>query len=461
MAGGGNEREGGRSSLPGVSQHDSTDRIVLHVDMDCFYAACERRREPLLEDEPVVVGMGYEPGTDSGAVATASYEAREFGVESAQAISAALSRLPNRERVDFEDGDIDLDRAETGYYRSVDMEYYQSVSEDVREILRESADRMREVSIDEAYLDVTERTAWDAVPAGDSEGEDGGSSDGSSGGRNTGSGERTLAAGFARHLGERIAEDVGVTASIGVAPNMSAAKIASDFDKPDGLIVVPPGEVADFLAPLSIEAVHGVGPVRARELNEMGIETAGDLTGASPRALADRFGERGRDLYERARGNDDRAVIPKGKPKSLNRESAFPEATGSAERWREVVCDLASEVADRAIEEGALYRTIGIKVVTPPFEVSTRARSLSGPVQDVDLVKRVALELLDEFDGATIRKLGVRVSNLDFAAADQSNLSNWGATNNGADTRSGSRADRAIDRSEASGQASLTDFDRQ
>ena len=457
MVGGGDEREEDRSSLPGVPQHDSTDRIVLHVDMDCFYAACERRRESLLRGEPVVVGMGYEPGTDSGAVATASYEAREFGVESAQAISGALSRLPNRERTDFEDGDIDLDRAETGYYRSVDMEYYQSVSEDVRAILRESADRMREVSIDEAYLEVTERTAWDVVPSGD--------------------GERTLAAGFARHLGERIAEEVGVTASIGVAPNMSAAKIASDYDKPDGLVVIAPGEVRDFFEPLSIEAVHGVGPVRARELGEMGIETAGELAAADPGELIDRFGERGRELYERARGNDDRPVRPKGDPKSLNRESALPEATSDLETCREAVRELASEVADRAIEEGALYRTIGIKVVTPPFEVNTRARSLSGPVGDGALIERVALELLEEFDGEKVRKLGVRVANLEFGAADQSNLGNWedatGTTNGAASDDAGIGADadgedaaeepvsgRPSEFTSRDGQASLTDFDR-
>ena len=452
----------GRFGFAGAARREAEHRVVLHVDMDCFYASCERRREPVLEGEPVVVGMGYEPGTDRGAVATASYEARGFGVESAQAISVALTRLPNREQVDFDDPETDLDPAETGLYRPVDMEYYQSVSDDVQEILRESADTMREVSIDEAYLDVTERTSWETVRGGNTDGNDrsGGNSNGDGDGREE-NGERTLAAGFARHLRERIGEEVGVTASIGVAPNMSAAKIASDVDKPDGLVVVPPGEVADFLTPLAIETVHGVGPVRARALGEMGIETAGDLAAADPRALVDRFGERGRDLYERARGNDDRAVTPKGKPKSLNRESALPEATSDAERLRAVVIDLAREVAARAAEEDALYRTIGIKVVTPPFEISTRVRSLSGPVQDAGLVERVALELLEEFDEATIRKLGVRVSNLDFAAADQSNLSNWKATTNGADTRSESRVDRAIDRSGASGQASLTDFDRQ
>jgi DNA polymerase IV (DinB-like DNA polymerase) len=329
------------------------------------------------------------------------------------------------------------------------------------------------VSIDEAYLDVTERTAWDVVPNGDGESEDGEGGDGSSGGGDGRNGERTLAAGFARHLRERIAEEVGVTASIGVAPNMSAAKIASDHDKPDGLVVIAPGEVSEFFEPLSIEAVHGVGPVRARELGEMGIETAGELAAADPGELLDRFGERGQELYERARGNDDRPVRPKGDPKSLNRESALPEATSDLETCRETVCDLAREVADRAIEEGALYRTIGIKVVTPPFEVNTRARSLSGPVQDGALIERVALELLKEFDGRKVRKLGVRVANLEFGAADQSNLGNWedaggtasdgagvGADADGENAAGEPASGRSSDPASRDGQASLADFDR-
>jgi len=473
--------EGHRSGLPGVARREDTDRIVCHVDMDCFYASCERRRESRLRGEPVVIGMGYEPGTDDGAVATASYEARDAGVESAQAISVALDRLPNREETDFDDPDVAVSPAETGFYRSVDMAHYQSVSEGVRRILHEAADTVREVSIDEAYLDVTERTAWaatsetndggstrpDGSDNGDSDEDSSDSTDGSGdrsdrNDQSEGSNERTLAAAFAHDLAVRIEREVGVPASVGVAPNMSAAKVASDAEKPEGVVVVPPGEVRDFLAPLSIEAVHGVGPVRARALREMGVETAGDLAAADPRDLVDRFGERGRDLYDRARGNDDRPVTPKGEPKSLNRESAFAEATSDVERHRAAVADLAGEVAARAAEEGALYRTIGIKVVTPPFDVNTRARSLSGPVANAELVEQVALELLGEFEEATIRKVGVRVSNLEFATADQSSLGNWAGTGgaDGTDAADGSDVDRAADRPGHAGQASLTDFDR-
>ena len=412
--------EGG--TLPGAGDDDP--RIVCHVDMDCFYASCERLREPELRGEPVVVGMGYESGEPHGAVATASYEARAYGVESAQPVSQALERLP-RKAVARED--LILDPADAGYYRPVDLDYYRGVADEIKAILHECAGRVREVSVDEAYLDVTERTAWDVVDG------------------------RPLAEGYARYVKERIAREVGVPASVGVAPTMSAAKVASDHDKPDGLVVVEPGTVRDFFDPLPVEAVHGVGPVTARELGEMGIETAGDLSAADPTAIRERFGERGRMFYDRARGNDDRAVTPTGRPKSLSRESAFTEATADAERQRETVSGLAADVAERAEGKGALYRTIGIKVVTPPYDVHTRERSLPGPVADADLVREVAGDLLAEFEGDTIRKLGVRVSNLQFGAAAQARLDGW----DGDDTPAGTTPDR----SPTDGQSSLADFD--
>ncbi|WP_121823460.1 DNA polymerase IV [Halostella salina] len=391
--------------LPGAPEAEGGDRIVLHVDMDCFYAACERLREPELRGEPLVVGMGYEPGDEVGAVATASYEAREYGVESAQAISTALERLPRK--VDARE-DPDTDPTEAGYYRPVDMDFYESVSGEVKDILHDCADVVREVSIDEAYLDVTDRTAWD------------------------------VADGFARHVKHRIEREVGVVASIGVAPNMSTAKVASDRDKPDGLVVVEPDEVRGFLAPLDVEEIHGVGPVTARELRSMGLETAGDVADADPRDLEAAFDSRGRELYERARGEDDREVTPTGRPKSLSRESAFAEAVAEAEPKREQVRTLAGAVADRARREGALYQTIGIKAVTPPYDVNTRAKSLPGPVDEPALVEEVALDLLGEFADEPVRKVGVRVSNLSFAAGDQTSLDGWGSET---DAEAAKRAD--------------------
>ena len=401
--------------LPGV---DPPDRVVCHVDVDCFYAACERLREPVLEGEPVVVGMGYEAGESHGAVATASYEAREYGVESAMPISEALERLPRRATAD--------DPADTGVYRPVDMAYYESVSADGRAVLADAAETVRHVSIDEAYLDCGD-LAW------------------------------SEAAAFGRQLKADVEDAAGVVASVGIAPNMATAKLASDADKPDGLVVVPPGEVREFLAPLDVADLHGVGPVTARELRGMGFETAGDVATADGTELTEAFGERGRAIHAQARGRDDREVEPQGRPKSVSSESAFVQETDAPAEKRKKVRALAGEVAERAAVKGALYRTIGIKVVEPPFEVNTRARSLSGPVEDPDLVEAVALELLGEFAETTVRKLGVRVSNLSFDDRDQASLDSWEGPEDG-DLRSGDRSP-AVEGRRRLGQVELTEFE--
>ena len=400
--------------LPGVA---TPEQVVCHVDMDCFYAACERLKEPELEGEPLVVGMGYESGEEHGAVATASYEAREYGVESAMAISEALELLPRRATAE--------DEADTGIYRPVDMAFYESVSADVKAVLDEAAETVRNVSIDEAYLDLGD-LPWEETRA------------------------------FGRELKTDIAREAGVVASVGIAPNMTTAKLASDADKPDGLVVVEPDDVRSFLAPMAVDDLHGVGPVTARELREMGFETAGDIAAAEETTLVDAFGERGRDLHAQARGEDDREVEPKGRPKSLSSESAFVEATDDPETKREKVTGLAEEVADRATAKGALYRTIGIKVVEPPFDVNTRARSLSGPVDDPDLVEAVALDLLSEFDDDRVRKLGVRVSNLSFDDREQASLDAWEDSDVGSDSGHDIRK-RHRERSRG-GQADLSEF---
>ena len=375
--------------LPGTSR---VQQVVAHVDIDCFYAACERRREPALKGEPVVVGMGYDTGEKHGAVATASYEAREFGVESAMAISEALERLPRK--IDAAT-DPDLDVSEAGFYRPVDMDHYESVAEEVKEILHEEGDVVREVSIDEAYLDITETVGWDEAMS------------------------------WANQLRERIESTVGIVASVGVAPTMSAAKVASDYEKPDGQVIVRPGEVREFFAELPVEAVHGVGPVTARALDELGIKTAGDLAATDSETVERKFGERGLEIRRYARGEDPREVTPRGDPKSLSRESAFSEAVEEYEEKERKVRTLASAVADRAHRKDARYQTVGIKVVEPPFDINTRAQSLPGPIADAELVESIAVDLLAEFEDAAVRKIGVRVSNLDFSAGEQASLAGF------------------------------------
>lgn len=387
--------------LPGVEERT---QVVCHVDVDCFYAACERLRDPTLVNEPVVVGMGFEPGESHGAVATASYEAREFGVESAMGIGDALEKLPRRADANADDPDAP-NPDETGIYRPVDMSFYESVSRAVKAVLADAAETLRNVSVDEAYVDPGE-ISWDDAEA------------------------------FGRRLKADIKDETGVVASVGIAPDMTTAKLASDAEKPDGLVVVPPDRVEAFLAPMDVGELHGVGPVTASELRSMGFETAGDIADADEAVLIDRFGERGRSLYRQARGEDNRAVEPRGRPKSLSSESAFVDATDDPDEKRAKLRRLAEEVTQRARGRGILYKTIGIKVVTPPYEVQTRERSLSGPVDDTDLVEAITQRLLEEFEDDPVRKLGVRVSNLSFDERDQATFDDW----NGVATTEGGSA---------------------
>lgn len=369
------------------SQSPTADQIILHLDMDCFFAACERIRNPELEGEPVVIGGGFDADPPRGAVATASYEAREYGVHSAQPMARALEHLPRRETAEDP-------TAGTGIYLRGDHEYYGEVSKAVMQVVEEYAETIRRISIDEAYLDVTEETTW------------------------------TTASEFAQSLKSEVEAEVGVMASTGIAPTMSCAKIASDHDKPDGLTVVKPGEVRSFLSPLDIEAVHGVGPVSAEKFREAGVETAGDLAELSAQEVVTRFGSNATTLHDRVRGIDPREVTPVGEAKSISKETSF-EATTDLDVKTGIIQNLAEQVNERARRKDARYRTIGIKVVETPFDLNTRERSLLGPIRDPDLVESVALTLLEEFADAEVRKLGVRVSNLDFFDGEQTRVSTW------------------------------------
>lgn len=390
------ERAGGMHGVSTLSANGTgtDDWIILHVDCDCFYAACERTRHPELTGEPLIIGMGYDEEDPHGAVATASYEAREYGVDSAMAIGKALKKLPRMTDADADDPDAP-DPETAGYYRPVDMEFYESVGESIQEILEAHAETLEPVSIDEAYLDVTSETTWDDVES------------------------------YAASLKETIREEIGVPVSIGAAPTKSAAKVASDHDKPDGLVIVEPGDVREFFKPLPIDEVHGIGPVTAKELRGMGIETAGDLAITDPDELTDRFGTRGKEAHQRARGHDPRPVTPPDDPKSLSNESSFGGAVTESGLKREKIRELADEVTTRAREQDALYQTIGIKVVEPPFDVNTRAHTLPGPVDNPELVEETALELLEEFKRTEVRKIGVKVSNLSFSEKKQAALTEW------------------------------------
>ena len=389
-------------------------RVVLHVDMDCFYAACEQKRNPELDGEPVVVGMGYTEGSKEGVVATASYEAREHGVHSTQRIEDALQDLPRESEGEKPEG----------VYLPADRDYYEEISERVMGILGKKADVLREVSVDEAYLDVTEKTDWDRVGQ------------------------------YAKELKGEIDTEVGVTASVGVAPNMSAAKIASDYDKPDGICVVKPEGLKDFLGPLDVEKIHRVGPKTAEILSQRGVETANELSELSEEYMKEEFGQRGLDVLNFAKGKDTREVTPKDPPKSLLRDSAL-EVTEDWETKSLLVRELARDVAESASEEGAMYKTIGIKVVLPPFENRSRMKSMSGPIDDPAVVEETAIDLLEEFRESEVRKLGVRVSNLVYADQKQSGLSQW---NESDDDEEVLMSDKESEEKSQGGQSRISEF---
>jgi len=397
----------------------TNDQIVLHLDMDCFFAACERLRRPELEGEPVVIGGGFDKEPPRGAVATASYEAREYGVESAQPMKIALDRLPRRESIDDPDAG--------GYYLKGEHEFYKEVSQEVMSIAETYAGTLRRISIDEAYLDVTQVTSWDTIEV------------------------------YAKELKMEIQESVGVTASIGVAPTMSCAKVASEYNKPDGICIVRPGDVKAFLSPLSIGEIHGVGPVSEDAFKKAGVETAGDLASLTTQQAADRFGSNAITLHERVRGIDTREVEPVGKPKSISKEKSI-DATTNIGTKRAIIQQLASKVNKRVASKSVRYRTIGIKVVETPFEVNTREYSLHGPVQDPLLLEEIALELLIEFEAGEVRKLGVRVSNLDFFDGEQIRFDDWDPPPSIIADRKSKHCKRTDDQRSISGQTTLPDF---
>lgn len=249
-------------------------RKIIHVDCDSFYASVEMRDDPSLRDVPLAVGGDG----GRGVVATCNYRARAFGVRSAMPGSEARRLCPGLVMV------------------PPDMARYRAVSQQVMAILRELTDLVEPLSLDEAFLDVSEVTDH--------------------------KGSATL---MARYLRERVRQEVGITVSAGVAPNKFLAKIASDWEKPDGLFVIRPGDVDAFVRSLKVEKLFGVGKVTASRLHEMGVETCGDMQAVGPEVLTDRFGKQGYRLHEMAYGRDERPVVVSRIAKSVSVERTFSQ----------------------------------------------------------------------------------------------------------------------------------------
>lgn len=346
-------------------------RVVLLIDLDAFYASVEEREDPELKGKAVVVCMFSARGGDSGAVATPNYRAREAGVRSGMPISRAKKLAPQ------------------AVYLPARRDFYRNVSENVMEILRGYADSFEQVSIDEAYLDLT----------------------------------RSVKGNFnkAVKVAERIKKDIlkkeGLPSSIGIGPNKLVAKIAAGMDKPDGLTLVRPEEVQDFLDELDVKKIPGVGARSGEILKEHGISLIRELRMVERQLLEDWLGKaRGAFLYNASRGVDDEPVTERGEREQIGRITTLEEDTRDPNMIMMQLDRLAEEVHQRVVERRQGFRTVTFYAVMSDMKAQSRSKTLPFPKKDLDTIKQVSEELLKSFLCETkgnIRRVGVRVSNFE------------------------------------------------
>jgi DNA polymerase IV len=339
-------------------------RRILHIDMDAFYASVEQRDNPRLRGLPVAVGGSPE---QRGVVAAASYEARAFGVRSAIPMSRAVRLCPSLVIV------------------RPDFARYKAASQTVFAIFRRVTPLVEPLSLDEAYLDVTEN-AW---------------------------GE-TLGQSVARRIKAEIKEATGLTASAGVAPNKFLAKIASGWKKPDGLTVIAPGRVEQFLHKLPVDALWGVGPVTAQRLRERGIQKLIDVRAVDPATLREAVGSHAEWLRQLADGIDNRLVEPNQSAKSSGTENTFATDLTDIGEIRREVDEMARDGAAWLERKVLCCRTVTVKVRYHDFTTITRSHSKHPPTRDADDIAARALSLLERTEAGQrpVRLLGVSVHNL-------------------------------------------------
>ena len=342
-------------------------RSIVHVDMDAFYAAVEQRDCPEIRGKPVIVGADPR---GRGVVSTASYEARRYGIHSATPIGRAFRLCPH------------------GVFLPVDMPKYARVSAEIMAILADFTPAVEPLSLDEAFLDVTGSQHLFGPPLE-----------------------------IARRIKARILAEVGLTASAGIAPNKFLAKVASDLEKPDGLVEVRLGEEAAFLRDLPIQRLWGVGPTTEAALATMGVRTIGQLARLPRTRLAERFGESGRQLWRLARGEDDRPVVPSEEPKSLGAEETFERDTSDLGRLRATLLAQADRVGAELRAQGFRGRTVTLKVRFTDFRTVTRRDTSEVPTADGgEIFRRAWAAFLRLERSQPIRLVGLSVSGLDRAA---------------------------------------------
>jgi DNA polymerase-4 len=344
-------------------------RKIIHIDMDAFYASVEQRDDPALRGRPVVVAWRG----NRSVVCAASYEARRYGVRSAMPAARAERLCPD------------------AVFVPPDFSRYRAVSRQVRVILLGHTDLVEPLSLDEAYLDVTEN-------------------------------HRGLASAtaVARLIRQQIREETALTASAGVAPVKFLAKIASDWRKPDGLMVIRPGEIEAFLTPLEVTRLPGVGKVMAARLGALGLRTVGDLRACGPGELERRFGRHGRRLAGFAHGIDHGEVKPDRPTQSISAEDTFAEDLSLADTGA-MIRRLAEKVWDAARRDARIGRTVVLKLKTAEFRILTRSHTPPQPPRSVDAIATLALSLRERVslpDATRYRLVGVGLGN--FHGPDES-----------------------------------------
>ncbi len=341
------------------------ERAIIHVDMDAFYASVEQRDDPSLRGRPVMVGGSGRRGV----VAAASYEARQFGVRSAMPAARARRLCP------------------AGVFVAPRFERYREVSAGIFSIFRAWTELVEGLSLDEAFLDVTE-----AVTAGHP------------------------ILGIGLDIKRRIADEFGLTASVGMAHNKLLAKIASDYDKPDGLFHIEAGAIQRYLDPLPVQRIWGIGPRSAERLNDAGIYTAGQLRQTGIDILERLFGEHGHDLRLRAAGIDKRLVNPERERRSVSQESTLGKDLHRLEDIMSLIEQQSAKVADRLTEKGFYGRTVTLKLRSGSFSTLTRSQSLEGYTRSARVINATACTMLQRWaDWRTefsVRLVGVGVSGL-------------------------------------------------
>ncbi|MGH8707345.1 MAG: DNA polymerase IV [Burkholderiales bacterium] len=346
----------------------SPARKIIHLDMDAFYASVEQRDDPPLKGRPVAVGGSPE---GRGVVAACSYEARKFGIRSAMPMARALRACP----------ELVIVRPNFAKYREV--------SQQVMAILRSVTPLVEPLSLDEAYLDVTENSL-----------------------------EQPLAVEVAKYLKSRIFVETALTASAGVAPNKFLAKIASGWNKPNGLTVIAPERVEAFLQKLPVEALWGVGPVTAKKLRAVGIEKLVDVRLADEAQLRKAVGSLADRLQRLSHGDDARPVTPDRPWKSISAEDTYPEDLVELNEMRAEIERLARRVAAQVAKKGLHARTVTIKVRYADFTTVTRSHTEEPPTHEAGRIAERALVLLARTDAGkrSVRLLGVGVHGLAAAA---------------------------------------------